>query len=68
MNLEEVLVEPDDDGSDLVLTQFSKEDEIEIEPWMSEVCDQLVGLENAVQVRMVLSLYFDELDWGGTAD
>ena len=60
MNLHELLVEPDDD---LTLTRFGPEDAIP--SWMAELCDQLVGLENAVQVRMVLSLYFDELDWGG---
>ena len=61
MNLKEVLVEPDED--EIALTQFKTTDDID--PWLAELCDQLVGLDNAVQVRMVLSLYFDELDWGG---
>ena len=67
MHINELLVEPDtveDDG--IELTSFSVDDELP--QWMTELCSDLVGLENAVQVRMVLSLYFDELDWGGTAD
>ena len=66
MHINELLVEPDtveDDG--IELTSFSVDD---FTPQrMNEICDEMVWL-NAVQNRMLLSLYFDKLDWGGTAD
>lgn len=76
MNLQEIIVkndrapeslhQSDDRQDEITLTQFKNKDDID--PRLRELCDQLVGLDNAVQVRMVLSLYLDDydIDWGGT--
>lgn len=74
MNLREIITnlepdhairyEPDDANDVIALKQFRDDDPID--PWLRELSEQLVGLKNAVQVRMVLSLYLDEYHWGGT--
>ena len=66
MNINELLVDTDtveDDGSDLVLTQYSDEDDIPDD--LRELSELLVGVESAVQARMILALFFPELEWGG---
>jgi hypothetical protein len=74
MNLSEIILkherEPEslhkpnntDDG--ITLTQFKDTDPID--PHLSELADQLVGLTSSGQVKAVLSLYLPQLDWGGT--
>ena len=55
-------------GWRLQLVQFKADDEID--KWLRELCDQLLGLENSIQIRMVLKLYLEDMledvRWGGT--
>ena len=52
-----------DEKSEIVLTQF-RDDDPNIDPHLRELSKQLVGL--SAQVRMVLSLYLPQFDWGGS--
>jgi hypothetical protein len=69
MQLDELLVEPrqhnlsDDESDDITLTQYSDDDVIPDE--LRELSELLVGVESAVQARMILAFYFPELEWGG---
>jgi len=69
MQLDELLVEPqrhapsNDDSDDITLTQFSDDDDID--PELLELSELLVGVETAVQARMILAFFFPELNWGG---
>lgn len=69
MQLDELLVEPqrpdlsDDDADDIELTQFSDDDDID--PKLRELSELLVGVESAVQARMILALFFPSMNWGG---
>ena len=69
MQLDELLVEPrqhnlsDDESDDITLTQFSDDDDID--PELRELSELLVGVETAVQARIILSLYFPFEKWGG---
>lgn len=69
MQLDELLVEPhrhdllDDDSDDITLTQCSDDDDID--PELRELSELLVGVESAVQARMILSFFFPQLNWGG---
>ena len=57
------------DDNDVTLTLYNEEDPID--PLLAELCSQLLGLENSVQIRMVLKSYLEdllpEMEWGGTA-
>ena len=78
MNLQEIIVkperepeslhQPDAESDDITLTQFKNSDEIDL--WLRELSEQLVGLENSIQIRMVLKLYLEDMlgdvKWGGT--
>jgi hypothetical protein len=70
MQLDELLVGPqqlnlsDDESDDISLTQYSDDDVIPDE--LRELSELLVGVESAVQARMILALFFPELEWGGT--
>jgi len=72
MNLKEVLVEPDmveDDG--ITLTRFDNSDVL-VDPWLAELCSQLLYLDSEVSVRMVLWLYLGDrlpgVQWGGESE
>jgi hypothetical protein len=65
-----VLMDPDTveqgfDGEDysITLTQYSDDDAIPDD--LRELSELLVGVESAVQARMILALFFPELEWGG---
>jgi len=53
---------------DVTLKVFNDEDDHD--EWLAELCDQLLGLENSVQIRMVLKVYLEhmltDVKWGGT--
>lgn len=69
MQLDELLVEPrqynlsDEESDDITLTQFSDDDVIPDE--LRELSELLVGVESAVQARMILALFFPSMNWGG---
>lgn len=69
MQLDELLVEPqrrnltDDESDDITLTQFSDDDDVD--PDLRELSELLVGVESAVQARMILAFYFPRMNWGG---
>ena len=55
---------PSSEGSDIGLIQYREDDEFN--PELRDLCDSLVGLTSSTQARTILSIYFPELDWGGT--
>ena len=78
MNLQEIIIKPekepeslhgpDNKTDDIELVQFKDDDKID--RWLRELCVQLSGLENQIQIRMVLKLYLEDMlkdvRWGGT--
>ncbi len=56
------------DNNDLILTVFNDEDDHDA--WLAELCQDLLCGENAVQMRMILKLYLEDMledvKWGGT--
>ena len=77
MNLQEIIIRPngepeslhgpDDEDDGISLTSFSAEDDL-VDPWLAELCSQLIGLDSEVSVRMVLWLYLGDrlpgVRWG----
>ena len=69
MQLDEILVGPqqhdlsDDESDDITLTQYSDDDVIPDD--LRELSELLVGVESAVQARMILALFFPSMNWGG---
>lgn len=63
----EPLHQPDDE-SGISLTQFQDADPID--PWLHDLCQDLLFAETVVQTRMILKLYLEDMledvRWGGT--
>ena len=54
---------PDTEPDDLTLTRFSDDDDCD--PELRELSEEILKAESAVQVRMILALYFPQYNWGG---
>ena len=54
------------ESADIKMKKFSDEDDIH--PQIRELSESLFNAESVVHVRMILSLYFPDFDWGGTEE
>ena len=54
---------PDDDGDDIVLTNYSYD--YECDPELRELSKVIITAETPGQARAILSIYFPDLNWGG---
>jgi hypothetical protein len=61
--------QPSDDEGDVTLVLFDDDDVVE-PSWLRDLCDDLVGLDSVVTVRLVLKVYLEhmleDVKWGGT--
>ncbi len=62
--------QPSDDEGDVTLVLFDDEDDDDIDPWLRELCEDLLCAETVVQIRMILKVHLEDsledVRWGGT--
>ena len=51
------------ESDDLILTRFRDDDDCA--PELRELSEEILKAESAVQVRMILALFFPQYNWGG---